>query len=134
LTTKRELTIASGSLFDLSTVERGERPWGNYVVLSDQSSHKVKRITVEPGHRLSYQRHRNRSEHWFVVAGSGIATIDGHERPVQPGAAIDIPRCAAHRIASSGPVPLVFIEVQNGEDFSEHDIERLEDDYGRDVR
>jgi mannose-6-phosphate isomerase-like protein (cupin superfamily) len=106
-------------------VERGERRWGNYVVLSDESSHKVKRITVEPGHRLSHQRHRNRSEHWFVIAGSGIATIDGHEQPVQPGAAIDIPRCAAHRI--------VHLDEDEWRG-TPTGVERLEDDYGRDVR
>jgi len=112
-------------------VEAEQRPWGGYEVLSDASTHKVKRLTVEPGQRLSYQRHSHRSEHWFVVGGEGVVTIDGEERRVAAGDAIDVPVGAAHRIASTGSDPLVFIEVQHGRSFGEDDIERLDDDYGR---
>ena len=107
------------------------RPWGRYDVLADEASHKVKRITVEPGHRLSYQRHRRRSEHWFVVEGDALVTLDGVEHAVATGEAIDIPAGAAHRIENKGPAPLVFVEVQRGTYFGEDDIERLSDDYGR---
>ncbi len=107
------------------------RPWGGYEVLSDAPSHKVKRLTVEPGERLSYQRHAQRSEHWFVVGGEGVVTIDGREQPVRAGTAVDVPVGAAHRIASTGTEPLVFVEVQHGSYFGEDDIERLDDDYGR---
>jgi mannose-6-phosphate isomerase len=107
------------------------RPWGKFEILSDDTSHKVKRITVDPGHRLSYQRHARRSEHWFVVAGEGVVTIDGDARDVCPGTAVDVPVGAAHRIECTGPDALVFIEVQHGSYFGEDDIERLDDDYGR---
>ncbi len=107
------------------------RPWGGYEVLSDAPTHKVKRLTVEPGQRLSYQRHSQRAEHWFVVGGAGVVTIDGEPHPVAAGSAIDIPVGAAHRIASTGAEPLVFVEVQHGTYFGEDDIERLDDDYGR---
>jgi mannose-6-phosphate isomerase len=100
-------------------------------VLSDAPTHKVKRLTVEPGQRLSYQRHAHRAEHWFVVAGEGVVTLDGETRPVADGSAIDVPVGAAHRIESTGSEPLVFIEVQHGDSFAEDDIERLDDDYGR---
>ena len=36
-----------------------------------------------------------------------------------------------HRIANPGTADLVFIEVQHGAHLDETDIERLEDDYGR---
>ena len=107
------------------------RPWGGYEVLSDAPTHKVKRLTVAPGQRLSYQRHARRAEHWFVVSGEGVVTLDGVEHPVAPGSAIDIAVGAAHRVASTGTEPLVFVEVQHGSSFGEDDIERLEDDYGR---
>jgi mannose-6-phosphate isomerase len=107
------------------------RPWGIFEVLSDEASHKVKRITVEPGHRLSYQRHAHRSEHWFVIAGVGAVTIDGVATAVATGSAVDVPVGAAHRIENTGSHALVFIEVQHGTSFSEDDIERLADDYGR---
>jgi mannose-6-phosphate isomerase len=107
------------------------RPWGEFEVLSDEESHKVKRLTVDPGQRLSYQRHAHRSEHWFVVSGIGVATIDGIPKPVHAGVTVDVPQGVAHRIENSGDVPLLFIEVQHGASFDEGDIERLEDDYGR---
>jgi mannose-6-phosphate isomerase len=111
--------------------EEGVRPWGSYTVLSDTSDHKVKRIEVRPGARLSYQRHRRRSEHWFVVVGTAEVTLDGDSYRLGSGEAIDIPLCASHRIANTGESPLVFVEVQHGEYFGEDDIERLDDDFGR---
>ncbi|MBA2609507.1 MAG: phosphomannose isomerase type II C-terminal cupin domain [Actinobacteria bacterium] len=111
--------------------ERDERPWGSYEVLEDAGTHKVKRIEVHPGRRLSYQRHQHRAEHWFVVSGIAAVTLDGDAIELGAADAIDIPRGAAHRVANTGPDTLVFIEVQRGEYFGEDDIERLEDDFGR---
>jgi mannose-6-phosphate isomerase len=114
------------------TCEHDERPWGSYTVLAEGDDYKVKRITVLPGKRLSYQRHARRGEHWFVVEGSGRITLDGEEIDVFPGAAVDVPVGAAHRIANTGTAqPLTFIEVQRGDYFGEDDIVRLEDDFGR---
>lgn len=107
------------------------RPWGAFEVLSDAADAKVKRMTVEPGQRLSYQRHAHRAEHWFVVAGTGVVTLDGTSRPVGPLDAVDVPVGTAHRIENTGATPLVFVEVQTGTSFAEDDIERLSDDYGR---
>ena len=111
--------------------ERDERPWGSYEVLEDAPTHKVKRIEVDPGRRLSYQRHQYRAEHWFVVSGLAEVTLNGVVRELRTGESIDIGRGASHRIANIGQDALVFIEVQHGEYFGEDDIERLEDDFGR---
>jgi mannose-6-phosphate isomerase-like protein (cupin superfamily) len=111
--------------------EHDERPWGSFTVLDDAGGHKVKRIVVSPGRRLSYQRHTRRSEHWFVVQGNGTVVIEGSPRSIDAGQAVDIPRDAAHRIENTGTVDLIFIEVQHGEYFGEDDIVRLEDDFGR---
>lgn len=81
------------------TVESDERPWGRYVVLSDAEDHKVKRITVQPGKRLSYQRHEHRTEHWFVVSGHGVVTLDGSEQAVSQGSAVDVPAGTQRRPA-----------------------------------
>ncbi len=107
------------------------RPWGRYIVLEDREKYKVKRIEVLPGKRLSYQRHEKRSEHWCVVNGEAVVTLEGREVRLCPGEAIDIPRRAAHRIENRQEGILIFIEVQNGEYFGEDDIVRLEDDFGR---
>jgi mannose-6-phosphate isomerase len=116
----------------VSEQEYSERPWGNYTVLDDDAAdHKVKRIVVHPGKRLSYQRHSKRAEHWFIVSGTAQVTLDGQVIELGPGQAIDIPLEGAHRIANEGTVDVVFIEVQHGTYFGEDDIVRLEDDYGR---
>jgi mannose-6-phosphate isomerase-like protein (cupin superfamily) len=80
---------------------------------------------------LSLQRHQHRDEHWFVVSGQGIWTLDGVEKRVVAGQSVDIPRRSAHRIQNDGMENLVFTEVQTGNYFGEDDIERLEDDFGR---
>jgi len=116
----------------VSEREYSERPWGNYTVLDDDApDHKVKRIVVHPGKRLSYQRHSKRAEHWFIVSGTATVTLDGTVTTVQAGQAIDIPVEGAHRIANEGATDVVFIEVQRGTYFGEDDIVRLDDDYGR---
>jgi mannose-6-phosphate isomerase len=112
--------------------EYDERPWGSFTVLDDElSDHKVKRLVVEPGKRLSYQRHAKRAEHWFVVTGVVTVTLDGVVYEVPAGASIDVGLGKAHRAENRGTVPAVFIEVQVGTYFGEDDIERLEDDFGR---
>jgi mannose-6-phosphate isomerase len=114
--------------------EYSERPWGNYTVLDDDApDHKVKRMVVHPGKRLSYQRHSKRAEHWFVVAGTALVTLDGVDTTLRAGESIDIPLEGAHRIGNPATdgTDLVFIEVQRGTYFGEDDIVRLEDDFGR---
>ncbi len=112
-------------------VERVDRPWGSFSVLEEAPTHKVKRIEVRPGHRLSYQRHERRTEHWFIVAGEADVLLDGRAVHLRPGDAVDVRKGSAHRVANVGDDQLVFVEVQVGDYFGEDDIERLDDDYGR---
>jgi mannose-6-phosphate isomerase len=116
---------------DVPVTEHSERPWGSYTVLTEGDAFKVKTIEVHPGQRLSYQKHARRAEHWFIVQGDGVVTLDGAEVPVHPGVAVDVGLGVAHRIHNTGATPLVFVEVQHGDYFGEDDIVRLEDDYGR---
>jgi mannose-6-phosphate isomerase len=83
-------------------MEIDHRPWGYYTVLSDEPDHKVKRICVFPGKRLSLQRHRCRAEHWYLVRGEAIVTIEDRELTLRPGEAVDIPCGAAHRLRNTG--------------------------------
>lgn len=107
------------------------RPWGYYVVLADEPAHKIKRIVVYPGKRLSLQRHRQRSEHWYVIEGEALVTRDEEVIRVAAGHAIDIPIGAWHRIQNPANTDMAFVEVQTGTYFGEDDIERQEDDFGR---
>ena len=107
------------------------RPWGTFTVLDEGENFKVKRIEVLPGKRLSYQKHAQRAEHWFVVQGTAKVTLDDREVNVSAGEAIDIAVGAAHRVENPGEELLVFIEVQRGSYLGEDDIVRLQDDFGR---
>ncbi len=108
-----------------------ERPWGYYEVLSNEGDHKVKRMVVQPGKRLSLQRHTNRAEHWFILSGEAVVTIDRDDQPVKGGQSVDIPRSTLHRVKNMGKEPVIFIEIQTGNYLGEDDIERIEDDFGR---
>ncbi len=107
------------------------RPWGNFTILSDENDHKVKRIVVKSGQRLSLQRHKLRREHWFVVSGTALVTLGNKNFSLASGCAVDIGTGVIHRVENIEEQELVFIEIQLGEYFGEDDIERLEDDYGR---
>jgi len=79
-------------------MEHDKRPWGEYFVLEDASTHKVKRIEVKPEGRLSYQYHHKRSEVWTIVSGLGRITLDGVTKDYTPGQVIQIPLGVKHRI------------------------------------
>ena len=112
-----------------------KRPWGNYQVLYDGNDCKVKRITVNPKQRLSYQLHKQRSEVWVIVSGKGKIIINDEPREINPESIITIPVGAKHRIENNNKYQcLIFIEVQTGKSFREEDITRYSDDYGREEK
>ena len=107
------------------------RPWGHYQNLLEKDDHKVKELVVNPGERLSLQKHQRRAEHWTVVSGEALVTVAENEILLKPGQSVDVPRGAVHRITNPGDIPAVLVEVQMGDYFGEDDIIRLEDDYDR---
>ena len=113
------------------SLERGERPWGTYTVLEENSHYKIKRIEVLPGQRLSLQKHHHRSEHWIVVSGTALVTCGDREFMVNINESTFIPIGEQHRLQNPGKIPLVIIEVQSGEYLGEDDIVRFQDDYQR---
>ena len=113
------------------SVNKEERPWGRFFVLHEGPNYKIKRIEVEPGHRLSYQYHNFRSEVWVIIKGEATINIEGIESKFMNGQTITIPTGAKHRVHNNGKEKLVFIEVQTGTYFGEDDIIRIEDDYNR---
>ena len=108
-----------------------QKPWGYYEVLLNAENTKVKRITVNPGGKLSYQYHHKRSEHWVMIEGTASVIVNDHSKIVEAGDSIYIPVGTKHRVSNEGDTDLVFIEVQTGEYFGEDDITRIEDLYNR---
>ena len=107
------------------------RPWGKYDSLNAEEGYQVKLITVNPGAKLSLQKHHHRSEHWIVVAGSAEVTRDGEIFPLLVNESTYIPLGSIHSLKNPGKIPLKLIEVQSGGYLGEDDIVRFEDIYGR---
>ena len=107
------------------------RPWGEFFVVKRGENFCIKIIKVNPGHRLSYQSHKKRSEHWVVVKGEGIFTLEGKDKVVKINESVFIPKGKKHRISNKSEETLEFVEIQFGDYLEEDDISRYEDDYGR---
>ena len=107
------------------------RPWGYYQSIDRGARYQVKRIVVEPGGRLSLQKHYHRAEHWVVVRGAAEVTLNGAVQIVHENESIYLPIGSDHRLANPGKINLELIEVQTGSYLGEDDIVRLEDLYHR---
>ena len=107
------------------------RPWGFYESLIQGERFQVKRIVVNPGHKLSLQKHFHRAEHWVVVNGTALVTRDAEVLMVRENESIYLPLGCVHRMENPGRIPLTLIEVQSGSYTGEDDIVRIEDTYGR---
>src|SRR5436190_12702360 len=91
------------------------RPWGTWEVLATGDGYTLKRIKVLPGHRLSLQYHRHRSEHWTIVQGHAEVELDAAVRELAPGQHVHIPVGTVHRVRALGFEPMVFLEIQIGD-------------------
>ncbi len=107
------------------------RPWGKYEVLIDDPTHKVKRITVYPGEKLSLQAHFHRAEHWIVVRGIAKIINDDKDIFLRENESTFIQPTSRHRLENPGKINLEMIEVQTGSYFEEDDIIRFDDQYNR---
>jgi mannose-1-phosphate guanylyltransferase len=107
------------------------RPWGKYDSIDQGQRYQVKHITVNPGQKLSVQMHHHRAEHWIVVAGTALVSIDGIDSMLSENQSVYIPLGAVHALENPGKIPLELIEVQSGTYLGEDDIVRFSDRYGR---
>ena len=107
------------------------RPWGSYTVLEEHPRFQIKRITVNPGAKLSLQMHHHRHEHWVVVSGTARVTNGDDVILLHENQSTYIPAGTEHRLENPGVIALELIEVQNGSYLGEDDIVRFDDVYGR---
>ena len=105
-----------------------DRPWGNFRKFTDNVPSTVKILTVKAGESLSLQSHKNRSEFWKIVMGTGLAEIDGTVYKAKPGDEYLIPVGTKHRLTAE--TELEVMEIAFGE-FAEEDVIHYEDKYGR---
>jgi mannose-6-phosphate isomerase-like protein (cupin superfamily) len=107
-----------------------ERPWGSFKQLVKNAEVTVKVITVQPGHRLSLQRHQRREEVWHILDQAMTVEVEDRAWVAQVGEQVRVPVGARHRLGNAGTQPARVLELAFG-DFDEDDIERLADDYTR---
>ena len=110
---------------------RNHRPWGWYQTMDLGARHRVKRIVVKPGAKLSLQKHHHRAEHWVVVRGTAEVTVNGTVSILHENESVYMPIGSVHRLANPGRIPVEIIEVQTGSYLEEDDIIRIEDEFGR---
>lgn len=115
----------------LQAVTTTSAPWGRYSRYVANEPVTVKVITVQPGHRLSLQRHTQRAELWQVLDAPMDVVVDDRQWLACVDELVWVPRGSAHRVANPGNVAARLLEIAFGE-FAEDDIERLQDDYSRD--
>ena len=125
----QELKASSRSEWELH--REVSRPWGKYDSIDRGERYQVKRITVNPGAKLSVQMHHHRAEHWVVVSGSAMVTNGNKTFLLAEKESTFIPAGVVHALENPGKIPLELIEVQSGSYLGEDDIVRFEDNYGR---
>lgn len=108
------------------------RPWGSFELFCHNEAATVKILTVAPRARLSLQRHRLRDEMWTVLDSALLVEVDGREHLAEAGEKVWVPRGALHRVTNKGDAPARLLEIAYGV-FDECDIERVSDDYAREV-
>ncbi len=102
-------------------------PWGRVTMLEEGPRYRINRIEVNPGQHISTQMHYHRSEHWIVVSGTAKVIFDGQEHLLKQKESTYVPMNTRHRVENPGVIPLVMIEVQNGEYLGDDDIIRFTD-------
>lgn len=110
------------------------RVWGYYRILhEDGPGVKLKELTVEPGQRLSMQKHSTRSEFWFVSKGTAtVYTVDPGSTDIDLVGVyneqqyLHVPVNQWHQLSNETDKPLKIIEIQYGINCIEEDITRKE--------
>ena len=107
------------------------RPWGSYKSIDSGNGFQVKWLKIKPGHRLSAQLHKYRSEHWVIVEGTASVALGEKTFDLGEGESTFVPAKTMHRLENRSDRGLTVVEVQCGDYFGEDDIVRFADDYGR---
>lgn len=102
----------------------GVRYWGKVEVIEEGDNYRINRIEIKPKHRIKPQIHYHRSEHWVVVSGIAKVNCGDHEKLLNRNESTYVPAATLHSVENPGFIPLILLEIQNGEYISEDDTER----------
>ncbi len=99
-----------------------EKSWGSFRVLDVEEDSLTIKVTLNPGNKMNYHSHRRRDEIWNVIAGEGVAMVDGIEQKIQIGDVITMHAGCRHTVTAVTELKLV--EVQLGKEISVHDKQK----------
>ena len=108
-----------------------ERVWGKFYNLFTDHRIKLKELIIESGKGMSFQRHQNRNEIWFVSKGSCLVKHSqddpGNIKETELSAeeVFHVKQGEWHQLINPSNDVCHIIEIQYGESTSEEDIERL---------
>lgn len=108
----------------LSSSHSGERYWGNVEVIEEGENYRISRLEIKPRHGIKPQIHYHRHEHWVVVSGVAKVTCNDEEIFLNRNQSTYVPAASLHKVENPGSIPLIILEIQNGEYLGEDDIER----------
>ena len=77
------------------------------------------RLDIEAGYTMNTHSHAYRDETWTVVKGTGRATVDGQNIPLQPGASLRLPQGSRHSLFAETPMTVIVVQV--GEEIASED-------------
>ncbi|MBD2778833.1 phosphomannose isomerase type II C-terminal cupin domain [Iningainema tapete] len=107
-----------------SSPHSGTRYWGNVEVIEEGETYRISRVEIKPKHSIKPQIHYHRSEHWVVVSGTAKVFCGDEEKLLNRNESTYVPPATLHRVENPGFIPLVVLEIQNGEYLGEEDTER----------
>lgn len=107
-----------------SYAHAGERYWGNVEVIEEGDTYRISRLEIKPRHGIKPQIHYHRHEHWVVVSGVAKVTCGNEETLLNRNQSTYVPAATLHQVENPGLIPLVILEIQNGEYLGEDDTER----------
>jgi len=93
-------------------MERAHLDFDRYFeVVMETAEAQAAEMTVEPGRSVGGpENYHAESDQWlFVVSGTGVATVDGDEQRLTPGALLRIEAGERHGIANDGDDPLATV-------------------------
>jgi D-beta-D-heptose 7-phosphate kinase/D-beta-D-heptose 1-phosphate adenosyltransferase len=122
---------SSSKLIEPFLNPKEKKPWGYFENLIIENNYLIKRLVIYPNSSLSLQYHNNRDENWTILKGKGRFTIEDKQYIEGAGYSFKIKKLQKHRIENLEKEDLIILEIQSGDDLSEEDIVRLDDEYGR---
>ncbi|MBV9386936.1 MAG: phosphomannose isomerase type II C-terminal cupin domain [Chroococcidiopsidaceae cyanobacterium CP_BM_ER_R8_30] len=109
---------------DEPSAHSGMRYWGKVEVVEEGENYRINRLEIKPKHRIKPQIHYHRSEHWVVVSGTAKVYCGDEERLLHRNESTYVPLATLHSVENPGFIPLILLEIQNGEYMGEDDTER----------